>query len=291
MGFLCKTPDSTPTPTTQVVQNSIPGWLDSASQANVRQASDIANQPLQTYGGPRLAAFNPFQQQAFGQVQSMQGAWQPGQQAAYGNTFDAAQGFPGVNLSDYMNPYQQNVTDIAKREAIRDSSIAGQGLDAQASRAGAFGGSRHGLIQAERERNLGQRLADLQTTGSNAAFNQAAQLSQSDLNRRLAAGKQFSDLAGAGQRNALQDIAALQGAGDTQQMQEQRALDIPYQNFLEQRDYGRNNALFLNSIIRGIPMQSTQTSTGQHFTPQQSPLAAAAGAGIGAYSLWSMFNK
>jgi len=288
IGSFCRTPEPTPIPTTTTTVNEIPTWISAPATRNINASEQIANQDYRSYGGPRLAGVNPLQQPAFGTVQNMQGSWMPSQNNAMNLTGQASAGFPGVNLSSYMNPYQQGVTDIAKREAIRDSDISGRGLDAQAARSGAFGGSRHGLIQAERERNLGQRLTDIQTAGGSQAFQQAAQLSQQDLNRQLAAGKQFGELGATGQQNYLRDIAALQGAGDTQQQQSQRELDIPYQEFLAQREYPKQQATWLNSIIRGTPYGTSQTQQGQQFTPQSSPLSQAAGLGITGLGLYGM---
>ena len=69
----------------------------------------------------------------------------------------------------YMSPYMQNVVDIQKREAQRQSGIQGTQQQAQAVGAGAFGGSRDAIQRAERERNLGQQMGDIQTQGSQIA--------------------------------------------------------------------------------------------------------------------------
>jgi hypothetical protein len=69
-----------------------------------------------------------------------------------------------------MNPYQQLVTDIEKREAQRQSDIQAAEISQTAAQAGGLGGYREAIMQAERERNLGQQLADIQTRGSQAAF-------------------------------------------------------------------------------------------------------------------------
>ena len=79
------------------------------------------------------------------------------------------------NLQRFMSPYQQNVTDIGKREAIRQSDIMGKGIGDAATAQGGLGGYREGIQQAERQRNLGQQLGDIQTRGSQAAFESAQQ--------------------------------------------------------------------------------------------------------------------
>jgi len=87
----------------------------------------------------------------------------------------------------YMSPYMQNVVDIQKREAQRQSGIQGTQQQAQAAQAGAFGGGRDAIMRAERERNLSQQMGDIQATGSQAAFQQAQQQFNAEQQARLQA--------------------------------------------------------------------------------------------------------
>ena len=107
------------------------------------------------------------------------------------------------NLSRFMSPYQQNVIDIEKREAARQSDIMSKGIGDQATSQGGLGGYREAIVQAERERNLGQQLGDIQTRGSQAAFESA----QAQLERERAAqlsGAQFGLSRFGAQEGALQ---------------------------------------------------------------------------------------
>ena len=90
-----------------------------------------------------------------------------------------------ATIEDYMNPYQQLVTDIEKREAQRQSDIQGANISQQAASSGGLGGYREAIMQSERERNLGQQLADIQTRGGQAAFDQAQQAFEADRAARL----------------------------------------------------------------------------------------------------------
>ena len=84
-------------------------------------------------------------------------------------------------LERYMSPYQQMVTDIEKREASREA-----------------------IMQAERERNLGQQLGDIQSRGSQLAFQQAQQAFEADRAARLQAG-QLGLQTGQAREQALQE--------------------------------------------------------------------------------------
>ncbi len=90
-----------------------------------------------------------------------------------------------ATIEDYMNPYQQLVTDIEKREVQRQSDIQGANISQQAASSGGLGGYREAIMQSERERNLGQQLADIQTRGGQAAFDQAQQAFEADRAARL----------------------------------------------------------------------------------------------------------
>jgi hypothetical protein len=70
----------------------------------------------------------------------------------------------------YMSPYMQNVVNTQQREAMRQSNIAKQQQQAQAVGQGAFGGSRQGIVEAERQRNLATQLGDIQGMGLQQAY-------------------------------------------------------------------------------------------------------------------------
>lgn len=93
---------------------------------------------------------------------------------------------PGMSEA-YMSPYMQDVVEQQQKEAIRQSGIAGTQLAGQATQAGAFGGSRYGLMEAERQRNLGTQLGQIQAGGLQAAFQQAQQQFNAEQNARLQA--------------------------------------------------------------------------------------------------------
>lgn len=86
-------------------------------------------------------------------------------QQVYSDSFTA----PGVSGA-YMSPYMQNVVNVQQREARRASEIARQQQQAQAVGAGAFGGSRQAIVEAERQRNLAQQLGDIQAQGLQQAY-------------------------------------------------------------------------------------------------------------------------
>lgn len=88
-------------------------------------------------------------------------------------------------IAQYMNPYQQLVTDIQKREATRVAAQQTPEIQAKATMSGAGGGTRESLLMAENERNLMQQLGDIQAKGDQAAYGQALQAFEADRGARL----------------------------------------------------------------------------------------------------------
>jgi len=79
---------------------------------------------------------------------------------------------PGA-VDQYMSPYMQSVVGIQQREAQRAADIARTQTNAQAVKAGAFGGSRRAIMDAEAARNLAIQKGDIQAKGSQDAYTQA----------------------------------------------------------------------------------------------------------------------
>jgi len=116
----------------------------------------------------------------------------------------------------YMSPYMQNVVDYQKTQALRDYNI-GQGLRrAQAVGAGAFGGSRQAIAEAEAERALGSQLQGIAAQGSQKAFEDAQRQQQFGAQLGLQGLQAGYGGLGMGMQGAglgLQGVGAQQAAG------------------------------------------------------------------------------
>ena len=76
-------------------------------------------------------------------------------------------------ISAYMSPYQQNVTDIQIEGLQRQADIARTQRGAQAARAGAFGGARQAIENAEANRALASQMDNARTQGLQQAYQEA----------------------------------------------------------------------------------------------------------------------
>lgn len=116
----------------------------------------------------------------------------------------------------YMSPYMQNVVDYQKQQALRDYGIGQQIRKAQAVGAGAFGGSRQAIAEAEAERALGSQLQGIAATGSQKAFEDAQRQQQFGAQlglQGLQAGYGGLGLGMQGAGLGLQGVGAQQAAG------------------------------------------------------------------------------
>jgi hypothetical protein len=285
---------SAPAPTSQsVTQTSIPEYAKPYVERMLGKSEALTSAPYQAYGGQRIAGFTPMQEQAFQSAANLE----PSKQLGYGTQLAGLGGLGAMNAGQnyqsmatnpyaqqaYMSPYVQNALAPQMQEAIRQSQIQGQQNQAQAVQQGAFGGSRSAIVEAERQRNLGQNLANIYGTGMQNAFQQAQQAQQfgSTLglqgNQAAIQSAQAMGQLGQTQFGQQKDIINAQAnAGAQQQGLQQQQLQQQYQDFLAQRAYPQQNLAFMSDILRGVPLG--QSTTAQYTAP---PTAAQTALSLG----------
>lgn len=237
------------------------------------------------YPGPRIAQFTPEERAAQAGIVSLVGSQEP--------TFDIAKGLTAASaledtsgaIQQRMSPYMQNVVDIQKREAERGTDARRQQLAAQGVAAGGYGGTREAFMQSELDRNLQQQLGDIQATGSQAAFQQAQQGLANLRQRQAQAGQQMAGMAPLQSGVQFKELGALAGIGEQNRQQQQKALDLGFQQFREEQTYPEASLQQYQSIIRGFPLQPTTTQTQQSILPTPSLGQQLIGMGTGALGL------
>jgi hypothetical protein len=110
-----------------------------------------------------------------------------GQMAAMRPTDVQAGSLANTSLTPYMNPFQQSVIDTTMGELNRQETLQGNAMQDQAQRAGAFGGDRMAVQQAENNRNFDMTRASTLANLNSANFNNAQQMGTNDLNRNMQA--------------------------------------------------------------------------------------------------------
>jgi len=276
------------TTTQQYVQRE-PEWMEAYRRAAIEDAQGLAGKPPQTMAEYEVAGLSPEQIQAVQMAKEGIGAYKPYLEQA--NTFMNQAGsatYDPNSASEYMNPYQKQVTQNALSEMNRQAAMQMQGVSAGASRAGAFGGSRFGVQQAELGRNLadvqGQKILQDYSQNYSQAQQAAMGAFQNQQARAFSAGQ---SLAGLGQQ------ASALGQGDTSftynmganlQGQNQKVLDAQRMNqqMYNMEPYQRMS--YYTDILNKTP--SGQMGYTQTTQPQPSPFSQIAGlatAGLGAY--------
>jgi hypothetical protein len=201
----------------------------------------------------------------------------------------------------YMNPYLSASLAPQLAEARRQYDITGQQQQGQATRGGAFGGSREALMAAENRRNMNTAMNQMIGQGYNQAFGQAQQAQQFGANLglqgqqaqlgalqgQLGAANQLAGLGGQ-QLQAQQGIFNLQNQlGQQQQAQQQNVINQAIQNYATEQQYPFMQLGILNSMLRGLPMQQSSTQMYQAPPSAVSQLAGLGTAGLGALGMYN----
>ena len=291
------------------------GETDEAFQLRKFGRAGIAQQ----IPGFQFAGFTPQQQQAFGLASQQVGSYKPALQQAMGTTglaggaltggisqaLGATQAYNPASAQAFMDPYQQQVTQQALAEYDRQAQIAQQGLASQAQQAGAFGGSRFGVQEAE----LGKNLADIKSRrifeDLSRNFQQAQQAAmgaqESQQRRQLQAGqllgqagqglaslgKTQAGLGALGQQLGQGDIQSLLGIGGMQQQLGQAQLEAQRQQQLMAQQEPFRRLTFASDILRGVPSGSIAYTQ----QPATNPYAQALGLGIAGIGALGQFGQ
>lgn len=272
-------------PNTTYTQTLAPELVPYAKDI-AKQAQRISAEEYIPYEQERIAPTTTAQRSALEQTKQMG----PSQYfpAAGLAALQSTQAFGAPQAQAYMSPYQQAVTDIAKREATTEGQQMLQKIGSDAARSGAFGGSRHGLLESQQYSDLGRRLSDIQTRGSQAAFQNAQAQFDRDRSAKARGAQLLGGLGTSSQAAELQRLGALERAGTLEQAEQQRLMDLQYQDFLRQRDFPKEQLGFYSSMVRGIaPMMPSMQYA---YTPPPSPFQQALGLGLTGLGAYQMFK-
>jgi len=149
---------------------------------------------------------------------------------------------PSNIAQSYMNPYLQSVLDPQMAELRRQNDITNMQANAKLTGAGAFGGGRQAIMNAENNRNLMMEQNKTVGQGYANAYDKAMQ--------------QFNTEQG--QAKTLAEMMAEQG--QQERNIEQQGISADYNEFLAQRDDPMKKTQYLQSMLQGLPI-STVSST------------------------------
>ena len=210
----------------------------------------------------------------------------------------APETFGVEQAQQYMSPYAQQVTDVAKRKAIEDAQRAQLTSNLSAGRRGTLGASSNLLATTERERALGTQLGDIQARGLESAYQQAqSQFERDRAARQQAAAQNLQAQLGVqqlgtqtGLQTALANLqneqaaraANLQAQLGIQQLGAGQSLQAQQLNQAALQEAARQNlaaALGVQQLGAGQSLQAQQANQQAALAAAQQRLAASQGLG------------
>jgi len=277
-----------------------PSYLQPGIEKYLEGATAQASQALDTSQfAPQVAGLGAIQQQAQQQAATQAGLGT----LQFDPTTGAVSGISGTGIAGYQpylqgaaglsgptayqqfeSPYQQAVTQATLSSFDEQARAREQAIRDQAVSSGAFGGGREGVQLAEYGRKSDMDRALLQAQLNQAGFTQAQGLASQAFGQQTGLAQLQPGLAsqaiGMAQGLGQQDLAYRQAIQDAQAQANRMAAYEPVERLAR---FGQG----ITGVGGGLG--SVQTTMGQP-APQQSPLAGALQAGIGAFSLGKLFG-
>jgi hypothetical protein len=230
-------------------ESNLSNWAGPYVTNMLAQGQAIANQPYQAYTGQLTAGTSPLQQQAF---QGAQGLATPTNMGGF-----TPQSFTGQGTAQqYMNPYLQQALDPQLAEARRQSQITQTQNAGKLTGAGAYGGGRQAIMDAETQRNLATNLADITGRGYMNAYDKAMQ----QFNVEQQAAQQAQELTN---RYGINVLGQQAGLGATQRGIEAEAVAADRSQFEEERLNPYKMVQFQQSLLSGLPLAAQTYNTAQ----------------------------
>jgi hypothetical protein len=245
---------STPTaPLGASNEQNISEWAGPYVGDMLSKTAALTNTPYQAYQGPMVAGTAPLQSKVFSGLQGLNFPGQLGQsftsQGAYTLPTAGAPGTPPAGptgiASQYMNPYLSAVLTPQLEELRRQSQITQMGTAGKLAQAGAYGGSRQAIMDAETQRNLLQEQNKAIGTGYANAYDKAMGQFNTEQQQARTLADMMED-AGQKQRGIEQEgITALQKQYETE------LLD-PFTKLRFQKE-----------MLQGLPVATASTTANQ----------------------------
>ena len=209
----------------------------------------LSNAPYQTYGGPLTAGSSNLQNKVFQGLGNLTFPGNLGQSfSSSGAPTIGANGQPsggGGVAQSYMNPYLQSVLNPQMDELRRQNDINNMNANAKFTQAGAFGGGRQAIMNAENNRNLMMEQNKTVGQGYSNAYDKAMGQFNTEQNQGRDMAKLMTDVGGIQRGIESEGIAADLGEFNTQR-------EYPYKQVQFQRD-----------MISGLPTGSVSNSPSQ----------------------------
>lgn len=276
-----------PSTTTQITKVELPAWVDAAAQENYQFAKQIADKPYQEYAGQTVAGTSDTTQQAYDLFKGTVGLGNQQRWQAASLSNKAGQGVNALDRAAYTNPYVQQVVDtsMAQLEKSRQQSLMANSDSAIAAKA--FGGSRHGVVDAVTNSETAAKAGQLSASLYKDAYDNASGLMQQDVQNMLSGGQGLLSSADSIAAQRGKDFSGLLSIGQAQQAQTQAQLDDAYSRWKDAQSEDVNDLNMRLSALGMSPYGKTESAT--KTTTGGSSGTDWASAGLGVLSLLGGF--
>jgi hypothetical protein len=226
-------------------ESSLSSWAGDYVTSMLGKGQALSNEGYNAYMGPLTAGSSDFQNAAFEGLGNLSLPTDQMGVAGY-----APQDFTGANVQQYMNPYLQASLNPQLDEARRQAEISRIADASRLTQAGAYGGSRQAIMEAEGNRNLGQNLGAITGQGYADAYDKA--ISQFNISQdRAMTGQDKTNLYG------MTGLAALSEMGATQRDIESEGIAADKLQFEEERLFPYKQTQYMQSLLSNLPISAT----------------------------------
>ena len=225
--------------------SSLSPWAGGYVTDMLGKGMALSEMPYQAYMGPLTAGESGLQTQAF------QGLANLAVPTTAQTTYDPMSFTAPGTAQTFMSPYMEAALEPQVAEARRQAEIQRVQTAGRLGRAGAYGGGRQAIMEAEGERNLLRNLADIYGTGMQQAYTQGMGQFNTEQNRQMQAAQQA-------QQQAIQNLTAQRLGGAEQRAIEGQGIAADIAQFQEERDYPYKQVQYAQSLLQGLPI-STQS--------------------------------
>jgi len=273
----------------QTVETTVPQFQQQQYQDIYQQARGLAQQPFIPYTGPQVAGFSPDELRAFGATRQQFGRAQQFDPFAQRQELmqQPAPSLLGADISAYRSPFEQQVVDVALGDIQRQADIAQQRAQEQAIRAGAFGGSRGAILEAEAARPYAEQVARVAPQLRQAGFEQAQRAAESDIERQLRQQQFQAGLIGQQEQAQRAAVSGLLGTGAQQRALQQQALGAGRGEFERALRYPQQQFGLLSQALSGIPAMEGRVSRG---TAGSADILGGLGSLLGSLAIGGVFE-
>lgn len=252
----------------------------------------------QPYTGAQIAPFNALEKDAMtgleAQTRGLAGTDVANASQYFTGAKSAIEGlgqqFTGDTVQQFMNPYQQAVTDQAKLKATEDYEAQQNVLSANAIKNQPFGGSRQAITEGMAQGDYLDRLSNIQERGLAAGFTQGRAGFEAQKGRELQMANSLMGMGATVPQQAYRDLGIRQQIGETQRSQDQMALDLGTKQFMEEREFPTRALQEYSATVRGFPFQPSTYQTTTNYQPSPGigqQLVNLAGQGLGGYTAFT----